>query len=301
MSGQSKADNRLRLGPDAGVIASAGPGPRVGSGLRSGLRVGDVASACVRTPLAFVRHLTAELARGAPELAKDVRAVGRLVRSVADSGAVGPEFALQVWISGTPRTGYRASELHRRLAADLVAAGYPVARAGMARILSCCVSDAGVSVGANLRRDSLCDWPGGRVRLSRGPDQASRAEFKLEELFQLIDLRLPERGLVLDLGGSPGGWARIIRAAGPPADGHRGPQPPSGRARYRHAQARPPDAAGDGGAVPADSARRLRRRVRPPALPQPQRDHCGRAPRLSGVFLSIEWDIANDGRGGLIS
>jgi 23S rRNA (cytidine2498-2'-O)-methyltransferase len=78
-------------------------------------------------------------------------------------------------------------------------------------------------VGVTAREHTLADWPGGRIILGRPPEQVSRAEWKIEELLKLHDLS-PERGdangadgglpRALDLGASPGGWARILRLRG---------------------------------------------------------------------------------------
>lgn len=69
-------------------------------------------------------------------------------------------------------------------------------------------------MGLTPRSHSLSDWPGGRVRLAKDPHQVSRAELKLDELFKVFDLPLPDGGRALDLGASPGGWARVLRQRG---------------------------------------------------------------------------------------
>jgi 23S rRNA (cytidine2498-2'-O)-methyltransferase len=66
----------------------------------------------------------------------------------------------------------------------------------------------------NRTADSLVDWPGGRVRLTRTEQRVSRAEFKLEELDHVTAVRLPVSGRALDLGAAPGGWTRILRRRG---------------------------------------------------------------------------------------
>ena len=65
------------------------------------------------------------------------------------------------------------------------------------------------SVGQNLST-----WAGGAMRFAREPDQVSRSEFKLLEALQVFHLTLPQTGVVLDLGASPGGWTRLLRRAG---------------------------------------------------------------------------------------
>ncbi|MGH2560415.1 MAG: SAM-dependent methyltransferase, partial [Thermomicrobiales bacterium] len=92
--------------------------------------------------------------------------------------------------------------------------GITVARAGRERVLSVCMTPAAVILGVNRAAEALADWPGGRVRLARDDGQVSRAEFKLEELFKLVDLAIPSGGTAVDLGASPGGWTRIVRQRG---------------------------------------------------------------------------------------
>jgi 23S rRNA (cytidine2498-2'-O)-methyltransferase len=122
--------------------------------------------------------------------------------------------AVQAWVSGTPRIGYRSGELAQAVSRELAEAGFRVSRAGEPLVLSLCVTPHGVVLGLNATDDSLADWPGGRLRLARDRDQVSRAEFKLEELFHTFPVDLPGGGRALDLGASPGGWTRILRRHG---------------------------------------------------------------------------------------
>jgi 23S rRNA (cytidine2498-2'-O)-methyltransferase len=194
--------NIQRLSPDVGVIGADAPG------------VAEVAEAVDRVPLVFIRHLTREVARVPVGAAARLDAVvAAAVAAVADEVETG-ELSLQVWVSGEPGFGYGSRELSERLADELRARGNSVVRSGNDPILSCCITPAGVSIGLNTLRDSLSDWPGGRIRLARGDARVSRAEFKLEELFQTVELHLPERGRAVDFGASPGGWTRILRQRG---------------------------------------------------------------------------------------
>jgi 23S rRNA (cytidine2498-2'-O)-methyltransferase len=191
-----------RVGPDLGVLTTGTP------------EVGDVAAACESRPLVFIRHLTVERARVTGSQATEVAAVASAARAVLAENAIGGALAVQTWVSGSTATGYGSGELFGHLARDLTAHGFAVTRAGQEHVLSCCVTPAGVCVGLNRRADSLSDWPGGRIRLAREDSQVSRAEFKLEELFQTFALRLPTTGRAVDLGASPGGWTRILRRQG---------------------------------------------------------------------------------------
>lgn len=191
-----------RIGPDIGVVATTTP------------KVGEVAVACVDRPLVFLRHLTVEMVRVPRPTATNLEAVAAAARSAIADNPVGAGLAVQTWVSGSPKMGYSSSELFSHLAQDLSAHGFSVSKAGRRHVLSCCIAPVGVSIGLNRAEDSLSDWPGGRVRLSRDEAQVSRAEFKLEELLQTFSLRLPARGRAVDLGASPGGWTRILRRHG---------------------------------------------------------------------------------------
>lgn len=193
--------NVERIGPDLGVIATATP------------KVGEVAAACARRPLVFLRHLSVEVARVGRADAAEMRAVSTAVLPVIASHSCS-QLAVHTWASGAPKIGYSSGELFTQLATDLATRGISVTHAGQEHILSCCITASGVSLGLNRAQDSLTDWPGGRVRLARDEAQVSRAEFKLEELFQLFPVNLPANGRAVDLGASPGGWTRILRQRG---------------------------------------------------------------------------------------
>jgi 23S rRNA (cytidine2498-2'-O)-methyltransferase len=65
--------------------------------------------------------------------------------------------------------------------------------------------------GLSTPSQNLSDWAGGARRFAREEGQVSRSEFKLLEAFEVFDIKLPQRGVALDLGASPGGWTRVLR------------------------------------------------------------------------------------------
>ncbi len=69
-------------------------------------------------------------------------------------------------------------------------------------------------IGLSSPRQNLSDWAGGARRFAREEGQVSRSEFKLLEAFEVFDIKLPPRGVALDLGASPGGWTRVLRQRG---------------------------------------------------------------------------------------
>jgi 23S rRNA (cytidine2498-2'-O)-methyltransferase len=68
--------------------------------------------------------------------------------------------------------------------------------------------------GLSTAAQNLSDWAGGARRFAREEGQVSRSEFKLLEAFEVFDVKLPPRGVALDLGASPGGWTRVLRQRG---------------------------------------------------------------------------------------
>jgi 23S rRNA (cytidine2498-2'-O)-methyltransferase len=66
-------------------------------------------------------------------------------------------------------------------------------------------------LGVSLAAQNLSSWAGGMRRFRREPDRISRSEFKLLEAFEVFEVNLPARGVALDLGSSPGGWAHVLR------------------------------------------------------------------------------------------
>lgn len=69
-------------------------------------------------------------------------------------------------------------------------------------------------VGLSTPQENLSDWAGGARRFAREEGQVSRSEFKLLEAIEVFGVQLPAHGVALDLGASPGGWTRILRARG---------------------------------------------------------------------------------------
>jgi 23S rRNA (cytidine2498-2'-O)-methyltransferase len=188
-----------RLGPDAGLATVDGTLPMV-------------SRAAQELPFVFIRHLTEEVARlSAAATATEI------ARALLDQLlALGPPrpIALQAWTSLPPAGEVRIDELRRAVVAPLTEAGFTVARSGRHEVAAICMTSRGLVVARAPATATLSDWPAGRVRLSRSPEQISRAEFKLEEAIATFSLDLSAGATALDLGASPGGWTRILRQHG---------------------------------------------------------------------------------------
>ncbi len=192
-----------RVGPDAGRL-------RTGE-----VDIAEVAAVCRERPIVFVQHLMRELATIAvgheTEIANEI--VSNALDALEDMGTE-REIALQVWRSGEAALGPRNDLLWREIAERLSERGYTVARGNREWILSVLITPEQIIAGLNRSEDALVDWPGGRLSLAKPSGQISRSEFKLEELFKVVDIPLPSDGMALDLGASPGGWTRILRRHG---------------------------------------------------------------------------------------
>lgn len=69
-------------------------------------------------------------------------------------------------------------------------------------------------IGLSPAELNVSSWPGGMRRFAKRPEQVSRAELKLQEALEVFGAVLPTAGAALDLGAAPGGWTRLLLAAG---------------------------------------------------------------------------------------
>ena len=160
-----------RVSADLGRIVSGGPS------------VEELAAACDRGRIIFVRHLTVELASFKPA---EVPEAHELADLVLEGLSRHPQaVAVQTWTDGAGSGG----SFYHLLEDALGSRGIAVTRSGQDVVVSCFVSAKTVVIGRNRLEYSLSDWPGGRMRLARSDERVSRSEFKLEEAIQTFDLR----------------------------------------------------------------------------------------------------------------
>ena len=202
----------LRLFPEARVEAVAPDASRLQG---EAVEIARVATACRTGPVVFVRHLMQQVAEIPLAPGQDLAAeISSVWFNLLATQQIDRAVALQVWRSGESPAAPRTDDLWNDLASTLTAQGFSVARGNRDLILSVLIAPDRVIAGLNGRAEALSDWPGGRLSLARSKRQVSRSEFKLEELFKVVDLPLPTNGNALDLGASPGGWTRILRERG---------------------------------------------------------------------------------------
>lgn len=194
-----------RVGEDAGLIELRdAPGDPAATS--------RLADAALDGRTRFVRHIAAVDAQTtSAALPSDADGVADWALAAVDARLEpGDEITLHVWDSGPDARA--PGKVRTALREGLLDAGVRVVTTGATRTLSLCLGVERTTVGLGNSDDALIDWAGGRIRLAARPEQISRAEFKLEELFSLIGN--PPGHSAIDLGASPGGWTRILRDRG---------------------------------------------------------------------------------------
>lgn len=190
-----------RVGAEAAIVETEGATAK------------DLAELVRRTPLLFTRHVTnvvAEFDPAASDLASVIDTLDAAIRQLTSESSI----ALQLWLSGKVHYDFNRHDAWQRASQLLDERGYQVSRAGGPVAVSVCFTPKTAVVGVNRVEDSLSSWPGGEIRLSRSPEQVSRAEFKLEELFKTYEFPADLGEYALDYGAAPGGWTRILASRG---------------------------------------------------------------------------------------
>ncbi len=210
----------LAADPQARVEGSLTPGVDLVQGQRS---FSNVAAAWRNSPPAFLRHVCPihaelELHGEAGDLEALNAALTDVILAQVEAGRT---FSVQSRLLAD--TAYKPFDVNNLLAATVAATGAATldVRNPQQVISVVCAGPAagGAGNGATLRgfigisavQDNISDWAGGLRRFARDPKQVSRSEFKLLEALEVFAIDLPERGVALDLGASPGGWTRILR------------------------------------------------------------------------------------------
>lgn len=168
-------------------------------------------------PPIFVRHICpATEAVEVDGSDRDLDLLARTVRDqLADEIPTSSRFSVQTRLL-LANTTYKRFALNERLAqvverqtgatVDVRRPNYVVSVV-IGRIHNIPVGFLGVS----QVHHNLSDWAGGERRFRREKEQISRAEFKLLEALEQFGVRLPDKGVALDLGAAPGGWTRVLR------------------------------------------------------------------------------------------
>lgn len=76
-------------------------------------------------------------------------------------------------------------------------------------VTTLCIDEV-IYIGYNESYLNLSIYSGGEIHYKKNKDVISRAEFKLLELFELVDFNLKDGFKALDLGAAPGGWSKVL-------------------------------------------------------------------------------------------
>ncbi|MBM3495358.1 MAG: cell division protein FtsJ [Armatimonadetes bacterium] len=77
-------------------------------------------------------------------------------------------------------------------------------------VVSVVATDGGAYIGVAEVSQCRSSWPGGARRYRNDQIRVSRSEFKLLEAIKVFGVNVPNEGVAVDLGASPGGWTRLL-------------------------------------------------------------------------------------------
>lgn len=183
---------------------------------KPGMAFEDFAKTIERAQAVFLRHLAPVQVRldltGTPD---DVPLLVDAALDLSGRFDTGRSFAVQTRILGEGKLPYRKVTVNETISEQIeerVGAAMDCRQPEQVVSLLC-TSTAGY-IGVSDTASNRSAWPGGKHRFKREDGQVSRAEFKLLEAIDVFGLTLPNEGRALDMGASPGGWTRILAAAG---------------------------------------------------------------------------------------
>ena len=164
----------------------------------------------------FIRHIApvrVEIALQGAE--SDLVAFGAALSSILPAIDPTKTFSVQSRILGEGRLPYRKVVLNERLSQILEkqTGAMMDCREPQQVVSVLCTPSVGY-MGISLTEQNRSAWPGGKHRFKREEGQISRAEFKLLEAINVFRLSLPQQGMALDMGASPGGWTQLLAEYG---------------------------------------------------------------------------------------
>lgn len=170
----------------------------------------------------FVRHLAP--AQAVVELANNEQDIGTIATTLAELPSFaqlerGTHFSVQTRFAQSDKSRgerpYSSGLLNQTLAEAFAAETGAVedVKKPLVVVSILCVQHKAY-LGISTVEENLSSWSGGARHFAQTEEQISRAEFKLLEALENFDISLPASGRVLDLGAAPGGWTRLLLAAG---------------------------------------------------------------------------------------
>ncbi len=109
---------------------------------------------------------------------------------------------------------YTNGELTSELSAFLEREEYKVSAQKADTVVSLTVFDRFAYMGVSRAEDNVSRRAGGVLFYSESEDMICRAEFKIEEAFEVFGIQVREGMKALDLGAAPGGWTHYLNKKG---------------------------------------------------------------------------------------
>lgn len=109
---------------------------------------------------------------------------------------------------------YSNGELTNALKVFLEKENYPVSAKEADTVISLTVFDRFAYMGVSRAEDNVSRRAGGVLFYAESEDMVCRAEFKIEEAFEVFGIQAGEGMRALDLGAAPGGWTHYLSKRG---------------------------------------------------------------------------------------
>lgn len=154
----------------------------------------------------FVRHVC-------PVQFETIPSAIQIINSVLYNLHIEPNVSFAIQTRILSNGILKAYDINRELSDRYIAAGCSLNVKCPKKIISIVIKDKAY-IGMSEAEQNLSNWAGGRIRFHKGEEQISRAEFKLEEAMNCMNISIQPQNQVLDLGAAPGGWSRIALMCG---------------------------------------------------------------------------------------
>lgn len=176
---------------------------------------GNIVEELHRKDFVFLHHIHPFMCRreisGEPD---DFRIYAGMLEELAGYTEAKDRITCQCRIGAKRELSYGNGELTEFLASCLgeEKASPSVQEADTA--VSLTVLDHYAYMGVSRMEDNASRWTGGVLFFSRAEDLICRAEFKIEEAFQIFGIEVRQGMKALDLGAAPGGWTHYLSRRG---------------------------------------------------------------------------------------
>jgi len=167
----------------------------------------EVAEMFLKEHVVFIRHIC-------PVDLKvefvDIESLDAHIDGILEQLDTEASFSVQTRTTKNFSDTYKNFDINNYVAERLSSKGCKLDVKAPTQIVSIVCKDENVYIGVSLAKENLSNWAGGVRRFAFEEDQISRAEFKLLEIIELLDLDFDQFRSALDLGAAPGGWTRVL-------------------------------------------------------------------------------------------